>query len=69
MRKVANIAKLAAFMVSDLSFPLMFVKIFNFDDLDTNSVLFLRILLEEILINTPINAIETIFIKVGKNEN
>jgi len=47
----------------------MFIKIFDFNELDQHSVLFLRILLEEILINTQTDQIENIFLRVGKNEN
>jgi nucleolar MIF4G domain-containing protein 1 len=68
IRKISNIAKFFSELISIQSLDLSILKAVNFDEVTEHLSLFLRILLENIFISSPIQQIGAIFEKVGKSD-
>lgn len=68
IRKISNTAKFFADLILGGNLSLSIIKAVNFDDVDQHLSIFLRILLENILVSAPIPSIGMIFEKIGKNE-
>lgn len=68
IRKISNTSKFFADLILDGNLNLSIIKAVNFDDIDQHLSIFLRILLENILVTAPIPTIGMIFERIGSNE-
>lgn len=67
VRKICNISKLYAFMITSESMGLSCIKALNFDSMNENLSMFLRVLLETVLLAEE-NILAKVFNKVGSSE-
>lgn len=68
IRKISNIGKFFADLVVNGAVGLSILKAVDFDDINEHLSLFLRILIENVIVGSPVQSIEKLFGKVGKSE-
>ena len=68
IRKISNIAKFFAELIAGQSLDLAVLKAVSFDEVNEHLSIFLRILLENVFVSSPVQVIGMIFEKVGSHE-
>ncbi|OMJ69346.1 hypothetical protein SteCoe_32951 [Stentor coeruleus] len=68
IRKISNIGKFFADMIVNGAVGLSILKAVDFDDINEHLSLFLRILIENVIVSSAVQSIEKLFNKVGKSE-
>ena len=68
IRKISNIAKFFAELIAGQSLDLAVLKAVSFDEVNEHLSIFLRILLENVFVCSPVQVVGMIFEKVGSND-